>query len=77
MRRIARTVGNADYMAQDGIQVPDTLVRKTILAGILGIVGALTLGVGMCFAMVWSNMVLGIIIGIVGIVILLSPHDSY
>ena len=45
---------------------------KTILTGVLGIVGALVLGVGMCFAMVWGKMVLGIIIGIVGIVMLLS-----
>lgn len=37
----------------------------------LGIVGALLLGVGMCLTMVWSNMILGIVIGIVGIVVLL------
>lgn len=37
----------------------------------LGIVGALTFGVGMCMTMVWSNMVLGIVIGLVGIVLLL------
>ena len=45
---------------------------KTILAIALGIVGALMLGVGMCFAMVWSQMVFGIIIGIAGIVLLLA-----
>ena len=33
--------------------------------------GALLLGVGMCLTMVWSNMILGIVIGIVGIVVLL------
>lgn len=44
---------------------------KTIGAILIGIVGALLLGVGMCMAMVWSNMVVGIIIGIVGIVVLL------
>ena len=37
----------------------------------LGIVGALLLGVGMCLTMVWSNMILGIVIGIVGIVVLM------
>ena len=39
---------------------------------IFGIVGALTLGVGMCFCMVWENIVLGTIIGLIGILLLLS-----
>ena len=51
---------------------PIRLNGKTILTILLGIVGSLLLGVGMCFIMVWSNMVVGIIIGIVGIVLLLS-----
>ncbi|MDO4304016.1 MAG: hypothetical protein Q4D94_08870 [Bacillota bacterium] len=45
---------------------------KTIGAILLGIVGALLLGVGMCLTMVWSHMIAGIIIGIAGIVVLLS-----
>lgn len=36
------------------------------------IIGALTLGVGMCCCMVWNKMILGVIIGIIGIVMLLS-----
>lgn len=44
---------------------------KTIGTVLLGIAGALLLGVGMCLTMVWSNMILGIVIGIVGIVLLL------
>lgn len=44
---------------------------KTIGATLIGIVGALLLGVGMCLTMVWSNMVVGIIVGIIGIVVLL------
>lgn len=44
---------------------------KTIGAILIGIVGALLFGVGMCLTMVWSNMVLGIIIGMIGIVVLL------
>lgn len=50
---------------------PIKLSGKTIGATLIGIVGALLLGVGMCLTMVWSNMVAGIIIGIVGIVVLL------
>lgn len=52
-------------------KAPIKLSGKQVLLVIMGIVGALALGVGMCFCMVWSNMVLGILIGIVGIVMLL------
>lgn len=38
---------------------------------LFGIIGALTLGVGMCFCMVWNNIVLGTIIGLAGILMLL------
>lgn len=50
---------------------PIKLSGKTIGTTLLGIVGALLLGVGMCLTMVWSHMVAGIVIGIVGIVVLL------
>lgn len=50
---------------------PIKLSGKTIGATLIGIVGALLLGVGMCLTMVWSNMVVGIIVGIIGIVVLL------
>ena len=52
-------------------KAPVKLSGKTIVAWLIGIVGALALGVGMCLTMVWSNMVVGIIVGLVGIVILL------
>lgn len=44
---------------------------KTVLTVIVGVVGVLAFGVGMCFSMVWNKMVIGIVIGLVGIVILL------
>lgn len=50
---------------------PIKLSGKTIGATLIGIVGALLLGVGMCLTMVWSHLVAGIVIGIVGIVVLL------
>ena len=53
-------------------KAPIKLSGKTIGAVLIGIAGALMLGVGMCFTMVWSNMVIGIVIGIAGIVVLLS-----
>ncbi len=51
---------------------PIQISGKTILTIIVGVIGALALGVGMCFCMVWSKMVIGIIIGLIGIVVLLS-----
>lgn len=50
---------------------PFHLSSRVILTVVLGIIGALALGVGMCFSMVWDKMVLGIVIGLVGIVLLL------
>ena len=52
-------------------KAPVRLSGKTIVAWLIGIVGALALGVGMCLTMVWSHMVVGIIVGLMGIVILL------
>lgn len=52
-------------------KAPIHMSAKALLTGAVGIIGALAFGVGMCFCMVWENMVLGIGIGLVGIVILL------
>jgi hypothetical protein len=47
------------------------LNSKTIGTTLLGVVGAVVLGVGMCMTMVWNMLVLGIVVGIIGIVLLL------
>ena len=52
-------------------KTPIHLSLKTIGKALLGIVGALLLGVGMCMTMIWNMLVPGILIGIVGIVLLL------
>lgn len=44
---------------------------KIVGATLLGVLGALLLGIGMCLSMVFAKMLLGIVIGIVGIVVLL------
>ncbi len=44
---------------------------KAIGTTLLGILGAIILGVGMCMTMIWDMLVPGIIVGIVGIVLLL------
>ena len=50
---------------------PIQISGKTLLTLLIGILGALTLGIGMCFSMVWNKLALGIGIGLTGIVILL------
>lgn len=52
-------------------KAPIQVSGRTMGASFIGIIGALLLGVGMCLTMVWSHMVVGIIIGVVGIVVLL------
>ena len=44
---------------------------RTIGITLLGVAGAIILGVGMCMTMVWDMMIAGIVVGIVGIVALL------
>lgn len=44
---------------------------KAIGTTLLGIAGAIALGVGMCMTMIWNMMIPGIAVGIVGIVLLL------
>ena len=50
---------------------PFHITGKTVLTVIVGVVGALALGIGMCFSMVWGKMITGVVIGLVGIVVLL------
>ena len=50
---------------------PVQVSGRMILIIVVGIAGALALGVGMCFCMVWDKMAVGILVGLAGIVILL------
>ena len=52
-------------------KAPIKLNTKTVGAVVVGVLGALLLGVGMCLSMVFGKMLLGIVIGLVGIVVLL------
>lgn len=47
------------------------LNAKTVGTVVLGVVGALVLGVGMCMTMIWNMLIGGVIVGILGIVLLL------
>lgn len=44
---------------------------KTVFAVIVGIVGTLLFGLGMCLCMVWGKFLLGILAGVVGVIVLL------
>lgn len=50
---------------------PIHISGKSVFTVLVGIVGALGLGVGMCFSMVWGRMAEGIVIGLAGIVVLI------
>ena len=52
-------------------KTPIHLSAKTVGTVFLGVVGALALGLGMSFVMVWGQLVYGVIIGLVGIVLLM------
>ena len=51
---------------------PLKLSFRHMLFCIFGVIGALILGLGMCFCMVWNNIALGTVIGLAGIVMLIS-----
>lgn len=44
---------------------------KAVSSVIVGIVGTLALGVGMCLSIVWNKMAIGVGIGLIGIIVLL------
>ena len=52
-------------------KAPIKLSGKLVGSALVGVLGALALGVGMCMVMVFGKMVLGIVVGLVGIIVLL------
>ena len=53
-------------------KAPIKLIGRVSALSVFGIIGALTLGVGMCFCLVWNKIVIGTMIGLVGILLLLA-----
>ena len=53
--------------------------KGTMISLIVGIIGALIMGIGMCCAMVWMGVwfIPGIIIGIIGIVMVCCAYPLY
>lgn len=52
-------------------KAPIKIGEKTVGAILISVFGALLLGVGMCFCLVWNNIILGTVIGMFGIITLL------
>lgn len=52
-------------------KAPIKITGKAVLTAAAGIIGALAFGVGMCFCMVWGQMIPGVVIGLAGIVVLM------
>lgn len=52
-------------------KAPIKISGKAVLSVVVGVAGALLLGVGMCLTMVFSQMAGGIVVGLIGIVVLL------
>lgn len=52
-------------------KAPIKISGKMLASVFVGVLGALLLGVGMCMTMVFDQMILGIVVGLVGIAALL------
>lgn len=53
--------------------------KGTVMALVLGIIGTLALGIGMCCAMLWAEtwFVQGIVIGVTGIALICASYPLY
>lgn len=61
-------------------QLDESATRPgTIAAIVVGIIGALFLGIGMCCTMVWAGQffIPGIIIGVIGIAVVIAAYPIY
>jgi hypothetical protein len=52
-------------------------VPGKIVAGILGVIGALVMGAGMSLVMVWNNMTMGLELSIPGLILVLLAYPLY
>lgn len=61
-------------------QLDESATRPgTIAAIVVGIIGALLLGIGMCCTMVWAGQffIPGIIIGVIGMAVVIAAYPIY
>ncbi len=53
-------------------KAPLEISGRMVFTIVFGIIGILLFGCGMCFVMVWNSLTVGIILGLIGILILLT-----
>ena len=63
--------GHGAGVEEDGEEKPDPPVRKDHRYHASWDCRRTCAGVGMCLTMVWSNMIVGVVVGLVGIILLL------
>lgn len=51
--------------------------KGTVLSLIVGVIGSLVMGTGMCCAMLWEMFVIGIAVGVVGMVLIAVAYPIY
>ena len=78
-KKYAPSESNEDKMEQLRRLYRSVSQKATTVSLILGILGTLIMGIGMCCTMVWQNTLFipGIIIGIIGITILSIAYPIY
>ena len=59
------------WCKMEGKKLPK-MSGKNIFRILYGIIAVLVLGIGMCMCMVWQNFIWGTIIGLIGIIMLIS-----
>lgn len=56
----------------------DTIRKGTVLSVLVGVIGCLLLGVGMCCTMVWMKFFIpGVVIGLIGIAAVAAAYPLY
>ena len=59
------------WCKMEGKKLPK-MSGKNIFKILYGIIAVLVLGIGMCMCMVWQNFIWGTIIGLIGMIVLIS-----
>ena len=81
LKRIRNKYVPKDENKMDQLRRLDARVtqKATMNAIIVGVIGALILGIGMCCCMVWSDsvFVFGIVIGVIGLMVAALAYPVY
>ena len=78
-QKIRRQYMNQEDNKLGQLRKLDSMVKAPgkMVSGVLGVVGALTMGAGMSLIMVWGYMEYGLLLGIPGLTIMLATYPIY